>query len=92
MTLPKKLSAGGETFPAVYENGALRPLKPLRLKEKSRFLVTVYPEHRWQKEFDQLRRKMTDRTKAIPQAVVEAEVTQARAEVRAKRRGSRRSA
>ena len=92
MALPKKLSAGGETFPAVYENGALRPLKPLRLREKSRFLVTVYPEHEWQIEFDRLRKKMTSRTKAIPQAVVDAEITQARAEVKAKRRGARRSA
>jgi predicted DNA-binding antitoxin AbrB/MazE fold protein len=92
MTLSKKLSAAGETFSAVYEKGALRPLKPLRLREKCRFLVTVYPEHRWQLEFDRLRRKMSNRTKAIPQAVVDAEVTQASAEVRAKRRGARRSA
>ena len=92
MALPKKLSAGGETFPAVYENGALRPLRPLRLREKSRFLVTVYPERQWQIEFDRLRKKMTNRTKAIPQAVVDAEITQARAEVKAKRRGARRSA
>ena len=92
MALPKKLSAATETFHAVFENGALRPLKPLRLKEKSRFLVTVYPEGQWHNEFERLRRKMIARTKNIPQQVIEAEVTQARAESRAKRRGVRRSA
>jgi predicted DNA-binding antitoxin AbrB/MazE fold protein len=92
MTAPKQLSPAGETFHAVFENGALRPLKPLRLKEKSRVLVTVYPELQWRSEFERLRRKMTARTKAISQEVIEAEVTQARAEVKAKRRAARRSA
>lgn len=92
MALPKKLSPVTEPFHAVFENGALRPLKPLRLKEKSRFLVTVYPEHQWRNEFERLRRKMIARTKNIRQEAIEAEVTQARAESRAKRRGVRRSA
>jgi predicted DNA-binding antitoxin AbrB/MazE fold protein len=91
MALPKKLSPAMETFHAIFANGALRPLKPLRLKEKSRFLVTVYPEHQWRNEFARLRRKMIGRTKNIPQEVIEAEVTQARTESRAKRRGVRRS-
>lgn len=81
-----------ETFRAVYKNGVLRPLQPLRLKERSHVLVTLYPEAQWRKDFERLLRRMKVRTKSIPQEVIEAEVTQARAEVKAKRRAARRSA
>ena len=81
-----------ETFRAVYENGVLRPLKPLRLREQSEVLVTLYPNRKWRNEFDRLIRRMKARTKAVPQEVIEAEVTRARAEVKAKRRAARRSA
>ncbi len=81
-----------ETFRAVFENGVLRPLRPLRLKEKSRVLVTLYRESQWRDEFERLCRRMRARTKGIPQAVIEAEVTRARAEARAKRRAARRPA
>lgn len=81
-----------ETFRAVYENGVLRPLQPLRLKEQSHVLVTLYPERQWRYQFERLLRRMKTRTKAIPQEVIEAEVTRARAEVKAKRRAARRPA
>jgi predicted DNA-binding antitoxin AbrB/MazE fold protein len=92
MALPKKNPPVEETFRAVFENGVLRPLQPLRLKEKSRVLVTVYRESRWRNEFERLVRRMKARTKAVPQEVIEAEVTQAVAEVRTKRRAARRPA
>ena len=91
MALPKKISPVGETFHAVFENGVLRPLQRLRLKQKSRVLVTLYPEPRWQNDLERLLRRMKARTKAIPQEVVEAEITRARDEVKAKRRAARRS-
>ena len=81
-----------ETFRAVYEHGVLRPLEPLRLKEQSRVLVTLYPEPKWRKDFERLLRRMRSRTKAIPQEVIEAEVSQARAEVKAQHRAARRPA
>jgi len=81
-----------ETFRAVYENGVLRPLKPLRLKEQSQVLVTLYREPEWRREFERLLRRMRSRTKAIPQEVIEAEVTRARAEVKAQHRAARRPA
>ena len=76
---------------AVFENGVLRPLKPIRLKEKCRVLITFYPEDQWQQEFTRLVRKMKARAKGIPQQVIEEEITRARAEVKAKRRAARRS-
>jgi len=81
-----------ETFRAVYEKGVLRPLQPLRLEEQSHVLVTLNREPRWRKDFERLLHRMRTRTKTIPQEVIEAEVTQARAEVKAKRRAARHSA
>jgi predicted DNA-binding antitoxin AbrB/MazE fold protein len=92
MALPKKIPPIGETFHAVFENGVLRPLRRLRLKQKSRVLVTLYPEPRWRSDFERLLARMKSRTKAIPQAVVEAEITRARDEIKTKRRAARRSA
>lgn len=92
MALPKRIRPGEETVKAVYEKGVLRPLRPLQLKEQSRVLITLYPERRWRNDFDRLFRRMKALTKAIPQDVIEEEVTRARAEVRAKRRAARRSA
>lgn len=92
MALPKKIHPVEETVRAVYENGVLRPLRPLQLKEQSRVLITLYPERQWRNEFDRLLRRMKSRTKATAQDVIETEVSRARAEVKAKRRGARRPA
>ena len=82
----------GEAFRAVFENGVLRPLRPIRLKDKSRVFITVYPESQWGKEFERVVRGMKVRTQAVPQQVIETEITRARAEVKAKRRAARRPA
>jgi predicted DNA-binding antitoxin AbrB/MazE fold protein len=92
MALQKKIHPVEETVRAVYEKGVLKPLRPLRLKEQSRVLITLYPERRWRDEFERVLGRMKARTKATPQNVIEAEVTRARAEVKAKRRAARRSA
>ena len=92
MALPKRIQPAEEVFSAVYENGVLKPMRPLRLKEQSRVLVTLYREPQWRKDFERVLRRMKHRTKAVPQELIEAEVTQARAEVKAKRRAARRPA
>lgn len=92
MASPKRKFASAETFQAVFENGVLRPLRPLRLKEKSRVTLTLCGESKWRNDFERLMRKMSRRTRAITQKDTEAEVTQARAEVKATRRAARRSA
>ena len=92
MSSPKNTHHVEETVRAVYEKGVLKPLRPLRLKEQSRVLITLYPERRWRNEFERVLRRMKALTKATPQNAIEAEVSQARAEVKAKRRAARRSA
>jgi predicted DNA-binding antitoxin AbrB/MazE fold protein len=81
-----------QTFRAIFQNGVLRPLRPIRLKEKSRVLVTLHQELEWRDEFESLLRRMKIRTKATPQQIVEEQVTRARAEVKARRRAHRRPA
>ena len=76
----------------MFEKGVLKPLTPLRLKERSHFLVTLYPEAQWRGEFEQLRRRMQARSKGIPQGEIEAEITRARAEVKSRRRAAQRPA
>jgi predicted DNA-binding antitoxin AbrB/MazE fold protein len=81
-----------QTFRAIFQNGVLRPLRPIRLKEKSHVLVTLHQESEWRDEFESLLRRMKARTKATPQQIVEEQVTRARAEVKANRRAHRRPA
>jgi len=81
-----------QTFQAVYEKGVLRPLKPLGLKEKSRVTVTLCGESQWREDFDRLMRKMSRRTRTTAQKEIESEINQARAEDKAIRRATRRSA
>jgi len=92
MPTHKHEPSADRTFQAVYEKGVLRPLRPLALKEKSRVTVTLRGENKWRQDFDRLMRKMSRRTRGISQNEIEAEITQARAEVRATRRAARRSA
>jgi len=80
-----------QTFQAVFEKGVLRPLEPLRLKENSHVTVTLCQEGKWRDDFERLMRKMSRRTRAIPQKNIEAAVTQAHADVKATRRAARRS-
>jgi predicted DNA-binding antitoxin AbrB/MazE fold protein len=79
------------TFQAVFEKGVLRPLRPLHLKDKSRVTITLCRESKWRQDFESLMRKMSRRTRTVTQKDIEAEVSQARAEVKATRRADRRS-
>ena len=92
MPTHKREISTDQTFQAVFEKGVLRPLKPLALKEKSRVTVTLCGESKWRQDFDRLVRKMRRRTRGHSQQEIEAEITQARAEVKATRRAARRSA
>ena len=92
MANQKRETPTERTFQAVFEKGVLRPLEPLRLKEKSRVTVILCQESQWRNDFERLMRKMSRRTRAIPQKDIEAAVTQAHADVKATRRAARRSA
>jgi predicted DNA-binding antitoxin AbrB/MazE fold protein len=92
MSTQKRERSMERTFQAIFEKGVLRPLRPLHLKENSRVTVTLCQEGKWRNDFERLMRKMSRRTRAVPQKEIEAAVTQTRAEVKATRRAARRSA
>lgn len=92
MGTPKRDTSSEQTFQAVYEKGVLRPLSPLGLRENSRVTITLRGDSKWRSDFDRLMRKMSRRTRGVSQKEIETEVTQARAEVKATRRATRRTA
>ncbi|MGH7963630.1 MAG: antitoxin family protein [Candidatus Binatia bacterium] len=75
----------------VYEDGVLKPLQHLRLGEQEICLVSIYPEEQWEKDFQTLLKRTQRRTRQYPSAEIEADITAARAEVKAKRREARRA-
>jgi len=62
------------------------------LKEKSRVTLRMYAEKEWRDQLEKLLRRMKSRTKNVRQSDVDAEITKARAEVKADRRAVGRSA
>jgi predicted DNA-binding antitoxin AbrB/MazE fold protein len=74
----------------VYEDGVLKPLQRIRLDKRKICLVSIYPEEQWRKDFQALLKRIQRRTKKYPPAVIETDITAARAEVKAKRRDARR--
>ena len=77
---------------AVYENGVLKPLDRVRMRERKVCLLSIYPEEEWRKDFEALLGRIHRRTRRHASADIEADITAARAEVKAKRREARRSA
>jgi predicted DNA-binding antitoxin AbrB/MazE fold protein len=90
-TAKRKFSVDG-TFDAVFENGVFKPLQPLHLKERSRVKLSLCRGTEWRRDFERLLRRMKLRTRSIPRSQIEKEITQARAEVKARRRAARRLA
>jgi predicted DNA-binding antitoxin AbrB/MazE fold protein len=76
---------------ARFERGVLKPLQRLRLKRREICLVSVYPEAQWQRQFDALLTRVRKRASRYRSAAIEADITAARADVRAKRRATRRA-
>ena len=77
---------------AVYEDGVLKPLERVRLGNRKICLVSVYPEREWKRDLDTLLERIHRRTRRHRPASIEADITKARAEVRAKGRDAGRSA
>lgn len=76
---------------AVYEQGVLKPLERVQLVERQIFLVSIYPEDQWREDFDVLLKRTHRRTRRSTSQEIEADITAARAEVRDKRRATRRA-
>lgn len=76
---------------ARFERGVLKPLQRLRLKKQEICLISVYPESQWRQQLNTLLTRIQKRTSRHRPNTIEADITAARAEVRAKRRATRRA-
>jgi hypothetical protein len=63
----------------------------LQLGEGEIYLVSIYPEEQWWKDFQDLLKRIQRRTQKRPSQAIEADITTASAEVEAKRRKTCRS-
>ena len=62
---------------AVYENGVLKPLERVRMRERKVCLLSIYPKEEWRKDFEDLLRLIHRRTKRHAPADIETDITAA---------------
>jgi len=73
-----------EFIETIYENGVLKPLKPIDLKEHERVEIIITSKSRWASEFKKLLDIVHERTKKFTSEEIEADITQAYREVQQK--------
>ena len=73
-----------EFIEAIYENGVLKPLKPIDLKEHERVEIIITSKSPWASEFKKLLDIVHERTKKFTSEEIEADITQAYREVQQK--------
>jgi predicted DNA-binding antitoxin AbrB/MazE fold protein len=73
-----------EPIEAIYENGVLKALDPIDLKEHERVEIIITSKSRWTSEFKKLLALIHERTKIFPPEEIEADITKAYEEVHQK--------
>ncbi len=73
-----------EPIEAIYQNGVLRPLKPIDLKEDEKVEIIITSRSRWASEFKKLLDTVHERTKEFPPEEIETDISRAYREVRQK--------
>jgi len=73
-----------ESIEAVYENGLLKPLKPMDLKEHERVEIIIISKSHWASDFKKLLNVVHKRTKRFSPEEIEADISHAYREVRQK--------
>jgi predicted DNA-binding antitoxin AbrB/MazE fold protein len=72
---------------AVFENGVLKPLQKIDLKEHEQVELKILSHDEWQKRFDAVLRKIHARSSQYPAAEIEADIAHAVREAREEKRG-----
>jgi predicted DNA-binding antitoxin AbrB/MazE fold protein len=67
---------------AIYENGVLKPLQKIDLKEHEQVELKILSHDEWQKRFDAVLRKMRTRSAQYKPDEIEADITRAVQKVR----------
>ena len=72
---------------AVFENGVLKPLQKIDLKEHEQVELKILSRDEWQKRFDNVLRKVHARSSQYTSEEIESDITHAVQEVREEKRG-----
>lgn len=76
-----------KTIEAIYENGVLKPLQKLQLKEHEKVEIQIFSPEEWQRRFTRVIEKIHQKTAQFPPEEIESDITQAVKEYRGKKRG-----
>ena len=72
---------------AIFENGVLKPLQEIDLKEHERVELKILAHDEWQKRFDNVLRKIHVRSSQYTSDEIESDSVHALQEVREEKRG-----
>ncbi len=72
---------------AVFENGVFKPLEEVHVKEHEKVEIKILSHDEWQKRFNRIIEKIHKKASKYPSEEIEADITHAIKEVRAKRHG-----
>ena len=72
---------------AIFENGVLKPLQKIDLKEHEQVELKILSHDDWQKRFDTVLRKIHARSSQYTSAEIESDIAHAVQEVREEKRG-----
>jgi predicted DNA-binding antitoxin AbrB/MazE fold protein len=67
---------------AIYENGVLKPLQKIDLKEHEQVELKIFSHDEWQKRFDAVLRKIHARSSQYTSEEIESDIAHAIQEVR----------
>jgi predicted DNA-binding antitoxin AbrB/MazE fold protein len=76
-----------KTIEAIYEDGVLKPLQKLQLKEHEKVEIQILSSDEWQKRFKRVIEKIHRKTAPFPPQEVDSDIAQAVKESRDERRG-----
>ena len=67
---------------AVFENGVLKPVKKLRLKDKQQVKIQILNDEDWQERFDRVLKSIRSKAARFSPEQIEADIEEAIKEVR----------
>lgn len=76
-----------KTIQAVYEDGVLKPLQKVRLREHEKVEIQIFSPEEWQKRFKRVIEKIHKRTSRFRPEEIDADIAQAVKERRSGKRG-----
>lgn len=73
-----------KTIEAIYENGVLKPLQKLQLKEHEKVEIQIFSPEEWQRRFARVIEKIHKKTALFPPEEIDSDIAQAVKEYRGK--------